>query len=49
MLDKGNLWIGIILVVFGILVLAIPDLIRWLVGLALLVIGILAIVRSQKK
>ena len=49
MLDKSNLWLGIILVVFGILVLAIPDLIRWLVGLAIIVMGILAIVRSQKK
>ena len=49
MLDKSNLWIGIILVVFGILILAVPDLLRWLVGIALLVIGILAIVRSQKK
>ena len=49
MLDKGNLWIGIILVVFGILILAVPDLIRWLVGIALLVIGILYIVRHWKQ
>ena len=48
MLDKGNLWIGIILVVFGILVIALPDLIRWLVGIALLVVGILAIIRHWK-
>ena len=49
MLEKSNLWIGIILVVFGILILAVPDLIRWLVGIAIIVIGILAIIHSQKK
>ena len=34
--------------VFGVLILAIPDLIRWLVGLVLLVIGIISIVRHWK-
>ena len=48
MLEKGNLWIGIILVVFGILILAVPDLIRWLVGIVLLVVGILSIIRHWK-
>lgn len=49
MLEKSNLVLGIILVVFGILVLAVPDLLRWLVGIAILVIGILAIVRNWKR
>ena len=49
MLEKSNMWLGVILVVFGTLVLAIPDLIRWLVGIAIIVIGILAIIRSWKK
>ena len=49
MLEKINLLMGIILVIFGILVLAIPDLIRWLVGIALLIVGILAIIRNWKK
>jgi len=49
MLEKSNLVLGIILVVFGILVLAVPDLLRWLVGIAILVIGILAIVRNWKQ
>jgi len=38
-----GLWLGIIAIVFGILVLALPDLLRWLVGIALIVVGILAI------
>lgn len=38
-----GLWVGIIAIVFGILVLALPDLLRWLVGIALIVVGILAI------
>jgi len=41
---RGNgLLIGIIAIVFGILVLIFPDLLRWIVGVALIVIGILAI------
>lgn len=38
-----GLWLGIITIVFGILVLALPDLLRWLVGIALIVVGVLAI------
>jgi|UPI0004B60E87 uncharacterized membrane protein HdeD (DUF308 family) len=38
-----GLWLGIIAIVFGILVLALPDLLRWLVGIALIVVGVLAI------
>ena len=48
MLGKIGLWLGIFLVVFGILVLAVPDLIRWLVGISFVVVGILSIVRNWK-
>jgi hypothetical protein len=40
-----GLWIGIIIIIFGILVLALPGLLRWIVGIGLIVIGVLAILR----
>ena len=40
-----GLWIGIICIAFGILVLALPKILGWLVGIFLITIGILAIVR----
>jgi len=40
-----GLWAGIIVIVLGILVLAFPDSLRWIVGIGLIVIGILAIFR----
>ena len=40
-----GLWMGIIAVVVGILILAFPELIRWILGIALIVMGILAILR----
>jgi len=36
---------GIIAIILGILVLAFPDLIRWFIGIGLIVLGILALVR----
>jgi len=39
----GGVWMGVIAIVFGILVLALPDLLRWLVGICLIVIGVLAV------
>jgi len=42
----SRLWMGIIAIVAGILVLAFPHLLQWIVGLFLIVIGILAIVRK---
>ena len=38
--------LGIITIVLGILVLAWPDLIRWFVGIGLIVIGVLSVVRK---
>jgi hypothetical protein len=40
---------GILAVILGILVLALPDLIRWFVGIGLIVLGILAIIPALKK
>jgi len=47
MFNVSGLWMGIILVVCGILVLALPDLLRWIIGVTLIVIGILAIIRKR--
>jgi uncharacterized membrane protein HdeD (DUF308 family) len=42
----SGLVMGIILIVAGILVLAFPDLLRWILGIGLIVVGILAILRK---
>ncbi len=39
-------WMGILAIILGVLVLALPDLIRWFVGVGLIVLGILALVRK---
>ena len=41
----SGLWLGVIAIIFGILILALPHLLVWLVGIGLIVIGILAILR----
>ncbi len=41
-----GMWMGILAIIIGILVLAIPDLIQWFVGVGLIVLGVLAIVRK---
>lgn len=42
----SGLWMGIIAIILGILVLAIPSLIQWFVGVGLIVLGVLAIIRK---
>jgi hypothetical protein len=42
-----GLWMGIIAIVVGILVIAFPDLIRWIVGIGLIVVGVLAILGKR--
>jgi hypothetical protein len=37
---------GIVAIVVGILVLAVPDLLRWILGIGLIVVGLLAILRK---
>jgi len=46
MLKITGLWMGIIAIVIGILVLAFPDLLRWILGIGLIVVGLLAILRK---
>jgi len=41
-----GLMMGIIAIVIGILILAVPDLLRWILGIGLIVVGILAILRK---
>ena len=41
-----GMWIGVIAIILGILVLALPDLIRWFIGVGLIVLGIMALVRK---
>ena len=44
-----GLWMGILAIIVGILVLAFPDLIRWFIGIGLIVLGILAIIPTMSK
>ena len=40
-----GIWMGVIAIILGILVLAFPDLIRWFIGVGLIVLGVLALIR----
>ncbi len=42
----SGLWMGVIAIILGILVLAFPELIRWFIGIGLIVLGILALIRK---
>ena len=42
-----GLWMGIIVIIIGILVLALPGLLQWIVGIGLIVIGVLAILGKR--
>ena len=42
----SGLAMGIVAIVVGILVLAVPDLLRWVLGIGLIVVGLLAILRK---
>ena len=39
-------WMGVVAIILGILVLALPDLIRWFIGVGLIVLGVMALVRK---
>ncbi len=45
----SGLWMGILAVIIGILVLALPELIRWFIGVGLIVLGVLAIIPAMRK
>ncbi|MCJ7576269.1 MAG: DUF3096 domain-containing protein [Dehalococcoidia bacterium] len=42
----SGLAMGIVAIVVGILVLGFPDLLRWILGIGLIVVGLLAILRK---
>ena len=41
----SSTWMGIVFIVFGVLVLAFPELLRWLVGIFFVVSGIVTLIR----
>jgi len=41
--------IGILMLIFGILVIVLPDLVSWLIGLYLIIAGILVIVEEYMR
>jgi hypothetical protein len=45
MIRITGLWMGIIAIIIGILILAVPELLRWILGIGLIVVGILAVMR----
>jgi len=45
---SSNLVAGIIAIVLGILVLAVPAVLQWILGLVLIVVGVLAVLGRQK-
>jgi uncharacterized membrane protein HdeD (DUF308 family) len=45
----GGLWTGIIAIIIGILVLAQPGLLRWIVGIGLIVVGIVGILALPRR
>jgi uncharacterized membrane protein HdeD (DUF308 family) len=40
-----GLWMGIIAIILGILILAAPSAIQWILGIGFIVVGILAVLR----
>lgn len=45
MIRITGLGMGIIAIIIGILILAVPDLLRWVLGIGFLVVGLLAVLR----
>lgn len=46
MIRITGLWMGIIAIIIGILILAVPDLLRWTLGIGFIVVGLLAVMRK---
>ena len=49
MLKISGIWLGILAIIIGILVLALPDLIRWFIGVGLIVLGVIAVIPELRK
>jgi len=45
MIRITGLGMGIIAIIIGVLILAVPDLLRWVLGIGFLVVGLLAVLR----
>jgi uncharacterized membrane protein HdeD (DUF308 family) len=45
MLRITGLWMGIVAIIIGILILAAPSALQWILGIGFIVVGILAIMR----
>jgi len=45
MLRITGLWMGVIAIIIGILILAVPVAIQWILGIGFIVVGLLAILR----
>jgi hypothetical protein len=45
MIRITGLWMGIIAIIIGVLILAVPDLLRWVLGIGFIVVGLLAVLR----
>ncbi len=41
-------WVGAILIIAGILVIVRPNLIEWLIGIAMIVIGVFYFIKAQR-
>jgi len=44
-----GMWMGVIAIIVGILVLTLPDLIRWFIGVGLIVMGVIAVMQAMRK
>lgn len=44
-----GLWMGVLAIVIGVFVLVFPDLIRWFIGVGLIVIGVMAVIPALRK
>ncbi len=45
MIRITGLWMGIIAIIIGVLILAVPDLLRWVLGIGFIVVGLVAVLR----
>ncbi len=49
MLRITGLWMGIVAIIVGILIIALPDLLRWILGIALILMGVMAVIPAVKR
>lgn len=49
MLRITGFWMGIVAIIVGILIIALPDLLRWILGIALILMGVMAVIPALKR